>query len=112
MEETIIEETMSITAANGVRFNVRILRNGARYGADHVLTWEEDRPGVEFYDTRYPHTEFGQFTGGRYYVDTILGRDGWGPYRGGLDLDGGIPAWRVDAESMTIVRAWLRHETA
>lgn len=112
MEETIIEETMSITAANGVRFNVRILRNGARYGADHVLTWEEDRPGVEFYDTRYPHTEFGQFTGGRYYVDTILGRDGWGAGIGGLDLDGGIPAWRVDAESMTIVRAWLRHETA
>lgn len=98
----------TITATSGIRFTARILRAGDRYGLDNCLTWDSLKPGVEFYDTRYPHTEFGQFTGARYYVETILER---GPEdKSGLVLDGGIPDWRIDGPAMTIVRAWLRNE--
>jgi hypothetical protein len=57
---------------------------------------------VEFYDTRYPHTQYGQFVS-RYYVDTILdGSDC------GLCLDGGVPSWTVSAEDMKTVRSFLK----
>lgn len=83
------------------KFNVRIVRKGDHYGLDFCLTHSKDEPLVEFYDARYPHTEFGQFVT-RYYVSTILERE-----RNGLCLDGGIPEWSVSANDMDIVRAWL-----
>ena len=43
------------------KFNVRIVRAGDRYGRDNCLTHDKDEPLVEFYDSRYPHTEYGQF---------------------------------------------------
>jgi hypothetical protein len=103
-------ETLSITATNAtgkVRFVVRILRNGDRYGRDDVLTWDDLRPGVEFYDARYDHTPLGQFVS-RYYVETIL--EGAGP--SGLDLMGYEASWKIDGQSMQIVRSWLHHETS
>jgi hypothetical protein len=101
---------ITITSTTGVRFNARILNPGDRYGLDDCLTWDEDRPGVEFYDTRYMHTSRGQFVS-RYYVATILGDDGYGSGTGGLDLMGYEPSWKIDAAAMDVVRAWLRHET-
>lgn len=92
------------------KFNVRIVRAGDRYGRDNCLTHDEDKPLVEFYDTRYPHTEFGQFVS-RYYVETILGTDRWGRGEGGLMLDGGVPSWTVSAEDIDIVREYLRTQT-
>lgn len=100
--------TIHITSKTGVRFCARILTEGDSYGRSGALAWEpEDRPGVEFYDTRYPHTEFGQFVG-RYYVETILEQKG----HVGLNLDCGIPDWSIDADAMAIVRRWLAEETA
>lgn len=103
-----VPETISITSSvTGVRFIARILRTGDGYGLDNVLTWDDERPGVEFYDARYDHTPLGQFTS-RYYVETIL--EGPGP--SGLDLHGGVDSWKIDGQSMQIVRAWLHHETS
>lgn len=93
------------------KFNVRIVRAGDRYGRDFCLTHDkEDEPLVEFYDTRYPHTEYGQFVS-RYYVSTILGTDRYGSGEGGLMLDGGVPSWTVSAQDMDTVRAYLREQT-
>lgn len=92
------------------KFNVRILRKGDKYGRDFCLTHDEDKPLVEFYDTRYPHTEYGQFVT-RYYVETILGTDKWGRGEGGLCLDGGVPSWTVGKQDMDTVRKYLQAET-
>lgn len=100
--------TIHITSKTGVRFCARLLTEGDSYGRSGIMSWEhENRPGVEFYDTRYPHTEFGQFVG-RYYVETILEQKG----HVGLNLDCGIPDWSIDADAMAIVRKWLREQTA
>lgn len=101
----------TVTAKSGIRFTVRILRTGDRYGLDDCLTVGEgsslriEGPGpfVEFFDTRYPHTEHGQFVS-RYGVDTILAATG------GLDLLTHVADWKVDAPAMDVIRQWLRHE--
>lgn len=96
--------TIHITSKTGVRFCVRFLVQGDAYGLDNCLTWEHaDRPGVEFYDTRHPHTPLGQFVS-RYFAETIL------ETTGGLDLLTYVADWKVDAEAMDIVRAWLKAE--
>ena len=55
---------------------------------------------VSFWDRRYPHKsipgtdEMGQFISA-YYVDTMLEHE----HGRGLDLDGGVPSWSVDADT-------------
>lgn len=105
----LLDETVTITSRTGVRFNVRYLRTGDRYGLDDRLVKGEgtslrlEGPGdtVEFYDSRYPHTPRGQFIA-RYGVDTII--DG----SHGLDLMTYEPSWKIDAAAMFVVREWLR----
>jgi hypothetical protein len=94
------------------KYNIRVVGKGEKYGRDFKLTNNEDKPLVEFYDARYPHTEFGQFIT-RYYVGTILGNDGFrGKGEGGLILDGGnADSWTVSSRDMDIVRAYLRGYT-
>lgn len=109
-----VPETIVVTASNRIRFLARILRTGDRYGLDDVLEWTEDRPGVEFYDTRHPHTRFGQFVS-RYYVETLMedfgpfGVEDFGPF--GVDLHVGIADWKIDGQAMMLVRRWLHHQT-
>lgn len=107
-------DLVSVTSAvSGVRFNVRLLQTGDHYGLNDVLVVGEgdslrlEGPGpfVEFYDSRYPHTSFGQFVS-RYGVSTIL--EG----KTGLNLMGGVADWQIDGAAMDIVRQWLREETA
>jgi hypothetical protein len=83
------------------KFNVRVVNTGDKYGVNDCLV-NDKAPMVEFYDTRYPHTQYGQFVS-RYYVDTLLERD-----TGGLCLDGGVPSWTVSAEDMATVRNFLK----
>jgi hypothetical protein len=112
-DHEIVPDTAVITSTTGVRFLVRVLRTGDRYGLDDCLTVGEGRsleisgpgPMVEFYDTRYPHTRFGQFVS-RYNLDTILESSG------GLDLMGYEPSWKIDAAAMLVVRIWLQHITS
>jgi hypothetical protein len=85
------------------KFNVRIVRNGDRYGRNMCLEHAGLEPLVEFYDARYPHTAYGQFVS-RYYMSTLLEAD----WRGkALSLDGGIPEWTVSADDMTKVIDYL-----
>lgn len=55
---------------------------------------------VSFYDTRYDHTQYGQFVG-RYYASTLLGLDGYGSSirDRGLNLHGGIADWFINADN-------------
>ena len=55
---------------------------------------------VSFYDTRYNHTQYGQFIG-RYYASTLLGLDGYGSgiKDKGLNLHGGIADWFINADN-------------
>lgn len=73
-----------------------------------VRTADPSDARVEFFDQRFAFTEHGQFTGARYYADTLLGRDRYGTGRGGLNLNGGVPEWQIDAGTMEVVRAWLK----
>lgn len=87
-------------------WNVRLVRQGGRYGRQDCLTHRDDEPLVEFYDARQDATKFGprgQFVS-RYNATTILcfaaGR--------GLALDFGVPAWTVTPEEMAQVQTWVR----
>ena len=79
------------------KFTVRFVNKGDTYGRNFCLTHDKDEPMIEFYDARYPHTEFGQFVS-RYYVKTLRG------HTGGLILDGGIPEWTVSSAGMEQVQ--------
>lgn len=88
----------------GNPFGVRIVREGDCYGLDDCLTYDETDdhfragdPLIEFYDMRYTDRfgERGQFVS-RYCRSTLMERDG----RYGLNLDGGVPAWRIDVDAM------------
>ena len=88
--------------STGLSFNARIVRQGDSYGRDFKLTHDGAEPLVEFYDKRFPHTTdpegvvLGQFVS-RYRLSTLFPD---GVSQGGLNLDGGISAWSLDAEAM------------
>ena len=88
--------------SRGIPFNVHIVNKGDQYGLKNGLTHNEEEPLVEFYDARYPHTELGQFVS-RYYLTTLLDKN----KDVGLDLDGGIPDWKIQAKEMNEVIEWL-----
>ena len=81
--------------STGISFNVRLVRRGDKYGQNNCLTHDNDAPMVEFYDARYPYSEFGQFVT-RYYTSTLIRRGS--PARG-IQLDGGSPDWSITADN-------------
>lgn len=81
---------------------VRIVEKGDKYGLDDCLD-NDGKPLVEFYDTRYEHTDLGQFVS-RYFLDTLAEGER------GLNLDGGVPAWSVNESCMNRIRDWLRRQ--
>ena len=87
-----------------IPFIIRLIEKGDNYGLDFCLTHNEEKNLVEFYDARYPHTQItkdisGQFTGGRYYVETLL-EDENKLSKNGLCLHGGVDRWNVDSNTM------------
>lgn len=80
---------MDVLAENGVPFRV-------------CFIWGE-KALVEFYDLRYDFTPNGQFTGARYYLDTLMEGN---PFSG-LMLHGGVDSWRIDGDTMQLIRKWL-----
>jgi hypothetical protein len=92
-----VEKSITITTNTGRTFMVLRLAYGSPYGRG--ATWDKQEDGVTFFDMTS-----GQGTPGTYYVSTIL--DG---SNGGLCLHGGVPAWDIDANAMSKVRAWLRY---
>lgn len=116
--------TFTFTAANGTPFLVRLTRKGERFGLEMCLTYGHDEPTVEFYDTRHPFCYahvgpkadgkaagaqcLGQFTGGAYYLSTLRETRLLNAVtHAGLNLNGGVTEWRIDAASLKAVHAWL-----
>jgi hypothetical protein len=85
-------------------FNVRIVKPGESYGLNFCLTNEGPKTLVEFYDSRYTHTKYGQFVS-RYYLETLLDGD---TYPNGLCLHGGVPSWSVSAQGMQEVLEFIK----
>lgn len=102
---------LRITNIKGRHFNVRILKDGDRYGRDDCLVHDGGKPSVEFFDATYEgttHGPLGQFTTGRYYVETLLDA----PLHQGLCLYGAeADTWFLDGGAMNVVRAWLDNQT-
>jgi hypothetical protein len=110
-----------VSSISGRTFLARILRPGDAYGLNDSLSWGEDagrgvtdavaraaihadlsrRLGVEFYDaTKISESHpTGQFVS-RYYLSTLLRSTS------GLVLQGDVPEWQIDAESMAAFRDW------
>jgi len=106
---------LDVTAANGVPFRVVLLLDGKSTNFPASNRWRGKLPLVEFYDARYRNvrgfTPDGQFVS-RYYLETLLSVDpGHERSRRGLDLEGGVPDWTIDAITMRTVAAWLRTHT-
>jgi hypothetical protein len=80
----------------------RIVEMGDRYGRDFALIHDRSVPFVEFFDMRFPQTQFGQFVA-RYDLDTIMESK-----NEGLCLDFGVPSWTLTEDSFHWVKAWLR----
>ena len=81
---------------------VRIVEKGDKYGLDDCMD-NDGTPFVEFYDTRYEHTDLGQFVS-RYLLGTLTEGEG------GLNLDGGVPSWNINEPCMNRIRDWLRRQ--
>ena len=79
-------KTFNFTNADGYEFKLSISSEGDANGDI-----------VEFYDVK--HNQFVS----SYYVRTVLQHNG-----GRLCLQGGVPEWSVDAESMRLVKDWLK----
>lgn len=104
-----IDQSMDVFVG---KWRVHMVPTGGHYGSHNQLV-NKDKPLVEFYDMTKIHPDFspnGQHTGGRYYIDTLLGRDGWSKseHVGALSLDGDVPAWTVSAAEMRVVMKHLK----
>ena len=96
--------TMQITNDAGLTFCVRMVFQGDSYGLNNCMDNDRLEPLVEFYDTRYPHTEFGQFVSS-YGAATFLEPHKQGR---GLNLEGGVPDWGIDYDTLLEAQAWVQ----
>ncbi|MDE3021371.1 MAG: hypothetical protein KGI54_05880 [Pseudomonadota bacterium] len=101
----MIKLIKKFTASNGINFIARLVFKNDTYGLGSSLTHDRDDPLIEFYDSRYPHTEYGQFVS-RYFVSPLLGDEDFEAR--GLDLQGDVPDWKIDAASLKAVFDWVR----
>lgn len=101
-----MKKQCEITNGAGIKFVVRVIGPGERYGAFNTLIHDEPEPLVEFYDTRYPfHSDasgnvLGQFVS-RYNISTLYGREV------GLNLCGDNPDWVIDASNQAEINQLL-----
>jgi len=91
------------TASHGIEFTVAVVLPGAKYGRRFACV--NDRMAmamVEFYEARHSHTRHGQFVS-RYHLDSFMGCGDYCSsgdiFAVGLDLDGGVPDWRIDGKT-------------
>lgn len=102
---------LDVTATNGVPFRVVLLLDGKSINYPAASSADGTEPVVEFYDLRYRNvrgfTSDGQFVS-RYNLSSLDGRD----ERYGLDLQGDVSDWTIDAATMRTVTAWLYGHTS
>ncbi len=101
--ETINQRVLVKIFRDRLTWAVRVLKKGESYGRNNCLIYEKDEPLVEFYDTRYPFTNLGQFVS-RYNLTTLVGTH---PYGHGLCLYGGEPDWTISDECFGKIQDWL-----
>lgn len=80
-------------------FNVRLVKQGDKYGRDDCLTHSKANPMIEFYDARQDPAKFGdrgQFVS-RYYVETLQSAVARGL---GVMLDTASQDWIVTADEL------------
>jgi hypothetical protein len=90
-----VENILDVVAENGVPFRVIMDSIGGKEAT------------VSFYDRRTNSTVHGQFTGGSYYVSTLLEANS----SSGLNLYSGVTDWTIDSATFRLVRDWLYHYT-
>lgn len=101
----IIPEYTTIIRGVATDFKVRLVLDGMRYGQGFELINEYSEPLVEFYDTRYLHTQFGQFVS-RYFLSTMMET---GPKTiNGLTLDTGSDSWFLTPQGVLHTQYWLQ----
>ena len=106
-----------------------LIREGDPYGVNGCLT-HEGPSSVEFWDLTHPHglitdqmveadagqRVYGQFTGGRYFLTTLIGEDKWSTHPGkfvpGINLYGGVPEWSIDAATLDKMLSFIVGEEA
>jgi hypothetical protein len=100
-----MENVLSIVnEETGIKFNVRVVRFGERYGLGNRLIFDRENDClVEFYDSRFLHTTYGQFVQS-YYKSTLEELDG----ERGLCLYGGEKDWYITANNVKEVKEWLQ----
>ena len=106
--ELLILKELNRTVDSGVSpLNARIVRKGDHYGRDNCLTHDRDGELIEFYDARH-HGEgpVGQFIS-RYNRDILDGTSEWASPGYGINLDGGVPEWRLSANDHRRVVEWV-----
>lgn len=92
----MMQHTVDVIGGNGVPFRIVYTPSAQD---DHGNTVG----AVEFFDRRWDHTANGQFVSS-YWLGAIL--DG---SNSGIDLQGGVDDWTIDAINMGTVRFWLRN---
>lgn len=118
------DETLTVSNATGAHahagktFTVRLVRAGTTFGREGRRTWPDNDHAaaradlgdalVEYYDAAYAGTDgfdpHGQFVSS-YYASTLLERTA---PETGINLEGGVPSWSVDAAAQAHVTDWLR----
>jgi hypothetical protein len=98
MPEELKIHKLDVVTENGVPFRVVVLVDGKSENFDTASLGK--RTLVEFYDRRYNHTSDGQFTGGRYYIDSVI-------IGGDLTIDHNVEAWYIDSVTFRHIREWL-----
>lgn len=103
-----MSKCLHIVESGGIPFTMRLVENGEPYGKDMCLTHDQDDPLVEFYDRRFPFEDepsngmsLGQYVS-RYYLSTLMepDRSGKTAFDAGLNLEGSVDAWTLDAAAM------------
>ena len=106
--------TTTVTNDEGRTFTICIVRNGDNYGRNKCLTHDGDDALVEFYDATYAgHPGFdaeGQFAS-RYSAETLTENEDRLTNLG-LGLDGGVPEWDIDGDTMGEVMLFVNASLA
>lgn len=82
------------------KYRVRVIRCGDRHGLNFCLVHDGDDPLIEWWDMSQDPGRFplGQMASS-YYLSTMLAHTPGV----GLDLAGGVAAWKVTAEEFSVV---------
>lgn len=95
---------MDFIGDNGIPFRAVLIPAGE--DPENYPAAKSSKHLIEFYDRRYDHTPDGQFTGGRYFVETFMESYGCRTLEG-LSLQGSVPDWTLSGIDRATVQNWV-----